>query len=159
MNGEEIRVKMAEFKITKTPGVLITVGLGSCVGVAIYDSLHKIGGLIHIMLPANRKGLKNAKYADTGIPLMIEKMINTGASKYHMIAKIAGGAQMFNVISDNNKPGIGEKNIKAVQEVLKKEKIDILGEEVGQNHGRTLKFYTEDGRVEVSSYKKENVIL
>lgn len=159
MSGEEIRVKMAELKITEAPGVLITVGLGSCVGVAIYDSLHKIGGLIHVMLPENRKGIKNAKYADTGIPLMINNMIDTGASKYQMRAKIAGGAQMFNVTSDNNKMGVGDRNIQAVQEVLKKEDIDIIGQEIGQNHGRTVKFYTEDGRVEVSSYKKEMVIL
>ncbi len=74
MKKDHTRVRMAEYYITKSPGVLVTIGLGSCIGIAIYDKYNKIGGLIHIMLPENKSELKPAKYASTGIPLLITKM-------------------------------------------------------------------------------------
>ncbi|MDI3546598.1 MAG: chemotaxis protein CheD [Halanaerobiales bacterium] len=150
MKIDQIRVRMAEYSTGKSPDILVTVGLGSCIGVAIYDRLQKIGGLIHIMLPENKKGLKPAKYADTGIPLVIEKMEELGASRENMVAKMAGGAHMFN--GDFNLK-VGERNIEAVRQALAKEKIKIIGEDVGENYGRTMEFYTEDGTVIIRSYK------
>ncbi|HLV10774.1 MAG TPA: chemotaxis protein CheD, partial [Halanaerobiales bacterium] len=88
---EPIRVKMAEYSIGQAPDVLITIGLGSCVGVALYDKNSRIGGMIHIMLPENRKGLKPSKFADTGIPYLLDKMVEAGASRNNITAKIAGG--------------------------------------------------------------------
>ena len=159
MAGQEFRVKMAEFAISTSPDVLITIGLGSCVGIAIYDPRKKIGGLVHIMLPENKKGLKPAKYADTGIPHIIEKMEELGARKSRMIAKIAGGAQMFSMSGKDSGLKVGARNIKKVKEVLKEENIEIIGEDVGKNYGRTMKFYTEDGRVLITSHRKDDNIL
>ena len=156
---KETRVRMAELYIGKAPEIIITVGLGSCVGIAIYDPKTKIGGLIHIMLPENKKGMKKAKYADTGIPLMLKKMEKLGARRSKFIAKIAGGAHMFNIDSDNSNIKIGERNIKKVKKILKKNNIKIKGEDTGKNYGRTLKFFTENGKVMISSYKTDTIYL
>jgi len=155
----EHRVKMAEFAISSAPDVLITIGLGSCVGIALYDKRSKIGGLLHIMLPTNKKDLKPAKYADTGIPHMIEEMEKKGAKKRRMVAKIAGGAQMFSMGGDNSGLKVGERNVIKVKDILKEKNIDIIGEDVGKNYGRTMKFYTEDGKVLITSHRQDDNIL
>ena len=150
---------MAEFAISSAPDVLITIGLGSCVGIALYDKRSKIGGLLHIMLPTNKKDLKPAKYADTGIPHMIEEMEKKGAKKRRMVAKIAGGAQMFSMGGDNSGLKVGERNVIKVKDILKEKNIDIIGEDVGKNYGRTMKFYTEDGKVLITSHRQDDNIL
>ena len=159
MAKNEHRVKMAEFAISSAPDVLITIGLGSCVGIALYDKRSKIGGLLHIMLPTNKKDLKPAKYADTGIPHMIEEMEKKGAKKRRMVAKIAGGAQMFSMGGDNSGLKVGERNVIKVKDILKEKNIDIIGEDVGKNYGRTMKFYTEDGKVLITSHRQDDNIL
>src|SRR5690554_2578815 len=127
---EPTRVKMAEYSIGQAPEVLITIGLGSCVGVALYDTYSRIGGMVHIMLPENRKGMKPSKFADTGIPFLVDKMVKAGASRNSIIAKIAGGAHMFNNGSDINIQ-IGKRNIKAVCQVLNDLNIRIAAKDVG----------------------------
>ena len=145
-----IRVRMAEYHIGRAPEQLITIGLGSCIGIALYDSLNKLGGLVHIMLPENKKGLCPAKYADSGIYLLIDEMLKAGASRRKLVAKIAGGAHMFS--------SAGELSIQ-VERVLQEEKIQLLAKDVGEDYGRTMEFYTEDGRVLIRSYKKGKKIL
>ena len=159
MNGEIKRVKMAQYSVAQPPDVLKTVGLGSCLGIALYDKRNQIGGLVHIMLPSSKKNIKPAKYADTGIPLLIEEMEKIGAKKWNIEAKLAGGAQMFNVGMNNDNMKIGERNIKATREILKQENIDILGEDVGEDFGRTMEFFTEDGKVVITSYQRDELIL
>lgn len=149
---------MAEYSLGSSPDKLTTIGLGSCVGVALYDAKKKIGGLIHIMLPENRKGLKPAKFADTGIPLLIDKMVGIGADKKKIIAKIAGGAHMFSSTVDLNIQ-VGKRNIEAVISILKKENIKIIGRDVGEDYGRTMEFDTNNGLVLIRSYKKGKKIL
>lgn len=157
--GQEKRVRMAELSVGKAPDVLVTIGLGSCVGVAIYDRRNKIGGLVHIMLPENKKNAKKAKYADTGIPFLIEKMVKLGASKRRLTAKIAGGARMFNISDESSNMNIGERNIEAVHRILEQEKIELLGEDVGKNYGRSMRFFTGDGNVLITSHKKDDINL
>lgn len=156
---EEKRVRMAEYYVGMAPEIIATVGLGSCVGISIYDPRKKIGGLIHIMLPENKKGLRKAKYADTGIPLLLNKMKKAGAKFRNLEAKIAGGAHMFNLDSENSSIRIGRRNVESVKAILHKEGIDIIGEDTGANYGRTMKLFTEDGRVMISSYKKDTIYL
>ncbi|MFW5873133.1 MAG: chemotaxis protein CheD [Bacillota bacterium] len=156
MTERSVKVKMAEYGVVEAPDQLITIGLGSCVGITLYDKYKKIGGMVHIMLPENRKGLKPAKYADTGIPLLIEEMKKLGAKKNHMKAKIAGGAKMFSVTSKDSSLNVGERNVIKVKEVLKDLEISILGQDTGANYGRTMKFFTDDGRVLITSHKTDD---
>ncbi len=153
-----IRVRMAEYHIGRAPEQLITIGLGSCIGIALYDSLNKLGGLVHIMLPENKKGLCPAKYADSGIYLLIDEMLKAGASRRKLVAKIAGGAHMFSSAGELSIQ-VGQRNIEAVERVLQEEKIQLLAKDVGEDYGRTMEFYTEDGRVLIRSYKKGKKIL
>ncbi len=140
--GEIIKVGMADLKVCREPDSLTTLGLGSCVGVALYDPVTKISGLAHVMLP-NSKEIRNnaniAKFADTGIAETIRIMNEMGAPTKRIVAKIAGGAQMFsfaNKGSDNL--NIGLKNVEAVKEKLDELNIPILAEDTGLNYGRTV---------------------
>jgi len=102
---ERIKVGMADFNVVKSPGILVTLGLGSCVGIALYDAQVKVAGLSHIMLPSSKQIKNNqnkAKFADTAILLLIEKMMTMGAQKDRIKAKIVGGAQMFSSINNKN---------------------------------------------------------
>lgn len=156
---EPIRVRMAEYSIGKCPDILVTIGLGSCIGIALYDGFSKIGGLVHIMLPKdNRNGLKPSKYADTGIPFLVDKMIESGADKSKLTAKIAGGAHMFSNSGDISFQ-IGRRNIEAVRKILSELNIPITGEDIGEDYGRTMEFYTVDGSVKIRTYKKGNLII
>ena len=100
-----IKIGMADLGVCKAPQKLITTGLGSCVGVCLYDPSAKVGGLAHIMLPdsTQAKNVQNlAKYADTGIAETIKKLIAIGANKNLILAKIAGGSQMFNFMGSSS---------------------------------------------------------
>src|SRR5690625_813120 len=116
----EYKVKISDYKVTSSPNTLVTIGLGSCVGIALYNPQKKIGGLSHIMLPES-KGFQDTtkyqKFADLAIPKMAEEIIEASGSK-ELVAKIAGGASMFQF--ETTKPSllIGERNIQAVKEVL-----------------------------------------
>lgn len=153
------RVKIADFVLQRESGLLVTVGLGSCVGVVIYDPIKKIGGMAHILLADS--GLTNSpsqnlmKYADTALPMMLDKMLREGAMPNRLAAKIAGGGQLFdyNIIGGISEFSVGEKNILAVKKTLNKLRIPLLGEDVGGNFGRTMKLFLDSGKVEVTSLK------
>ena len=141
---------IADYKITKDPGRLITLGLGSCVGVGLYDPLTKIGGLLHVMLPDSTQFnnvTKPAKFADLGIPLLISEMQKKGAGAKRLQAKLVGGAQMFSGLDDTLVLNIGQRNVEKTRLVLKTLGIRILAEEVGGNRGRTMILDTTDGKV------------
>lgn len=145
-----IKVGMAELDIVQEPGILTTLGLGSCVGIILYDKVIKTGGLAHIMLPNSRQIKNNenkAKFADTGIQLLLEKMLAQGCNKTRIIAKIAGGSQMFSFQSNNDMMKIGQRNIVATREVLGSLKIPIIAEDTGGNYGRTIEFHTTNGKL------------
>jgi chemotaxis protein CheD len=147
--GQMIKVGMADLNICSCPDSLTTIGLGSCVGVALYDPTTKIAGLAHVMLPdstAIRNNSNKAKFADTGIELLLEKMIAAGASKNRIVAKIAGGAKMF-AISGNAASAInvGDQNSTASKKKLKELGIRLIAEDCGLNYGRTVELYSESG--------------
>ena len=153
MNLDEmIKVGMADLKVGKSPDVLTTLGLGSCVGVAIYDPVTKISGLLHCMLPDStqfRNNSNKAKYADSGIDELVAQMLKLGASKVRLVAKIAGGAQMFAMNTNNDTLRVGERNVAAVKMKLSELNIRLLSEDCGLNYGRTVEFYPEIGRAHV----------
>ncbi|SHH99623.1 chemotaxis protein CheD [Sporanaerobacter acetigenes] len=149
-----IKIGMADLNIAKTPGLLTTLGLGSCVGIALFDKKNKIAGLVHIMLPSSEEIKNNsnkAKFADTGIELLLEKMINIGADKKNIKAKIAGGSQMFSFNSNNDVLKIGERNVIATKKKLKELNIPIVSEDTGGNYGRTIELNSEDGSLLVKT--------
>lgn len=157
MVSESIRIGIAEYKIARAPVRIITTGLGSCVGVCLWDPLLKIGGMVHVMLPDSsqaRNVINQAKYADTGIKLLIEDLCLKGVPRSRLVAKIAGGAQMFNFPSAKGVIRVGEHNILAVKKVLEFNEITLLAEDIGGNYGRTIEFFTEDGQLHVKSIRK-----
>ncbi|NLJ33621.1 MAG: chemotaxis protein CheD [Firmicutes bacterium] len=153
---EAVRVAMADLQVVKAPLVLITIGLGSCVGVTLYDPIMKIGGMAHIMLPYQQKnsaGGKPGKYADSAVPYLLQELLHLGAVEKRIEAKLAGGAQMF---PSKGKRGndilrVGERNVEATLEALKKARIRIVAQDTGGNHGRTLEFATLTGSLRVKT--------
>ncbi|NLK50928.1 MAG: chemotaxis protein CheD [Syntrophomonadaceae bacterium] len=147
-----IQVGMADYKTAINPGILMTAGLGSCVGVCLWDPVTKIGGLAHVMLPSSEQARKTdnkAKFADTAILALLKEMSGMGANLSRVVAKIAGGAQMFSFPGSSDIMRIGERNAKAVQEVLRQEKIKLIYTDVGGSYGRTIHFWTETGKLSI----------
>ncbi len=143
-----IKVGMADLKLCKAPDGITTLGLGSCVGIAIRDPATKIGGLAHIMLPDSTaiQGVSNIpKFADTGIKELVKVVVGAGASRMRLVAKIAGGAQMFSFQNKSELMTVGERNVEAVTRILKEMKIPILAQDTGANYGRTVEFFPETG--------------
>ena len=148
--SEIIKVGIADLKTCIPPNGITTLGLGSCVGIALRDTSNKIGGLAHIMLPdstAIRNGNLNiAKFADTGIVELVKQMEKLGAKRGHMVAKIAGGATMFSFQGGNSSMGqVGQRNVEATKKKLGELRIPIIAENTGANYGRTVVFYPETG--------------
>lgn len=160
--SEMIKVGMADMNVCKAPDSLTTLGLGSCVGIVLYDSAVKVAGMVHIMLPDSTKIRNNensAKFADTGIDALIKQLVAIGAKPNRLIAKIAGGAQMFAFNSSNDMLRIGERNIEAVKLKLNELGIRLIAEDTGLNYGRTIEFYTESGELYIKSVGKPLKIM
>jgi chemotaxis protein CheD len=154
MDIKEIRVGIADLNVVMSPDRLITVGLGSCIGIALYDSVRGIGGLAHIMLPDSKQFNATAnpmKFADTAIQILIEKMQKMGAKKSNITAKIAGGASMFSFSDKNMIMDIGTRNCTAVKSALLNESIPIKAEDTGGNKGRTMIFDVSNGAVQIKT--------
>jgi len=142
------KVGMADLKVVKHPGALTTLGLGSCIGICLYDPSTKVIGMAHIMLPSS-KTIKNnsntAKFADTAMVELMDNMKKEGANMRRVVGKIAGGSQMFKFSSGNDMMKIGQRNAEAVRELLKANKIPVLADDTGGNFGRTIEFFSETG--------------
>lgn len=155
--SELVTVGISDLKIAGAPGGLVTYALGSCIGICLYDSVLKVGGLAHIMLPYRpRNGTEEQafRYADSCLPLMVRNMEKLGCARSRLQAKIAGGAKMFDIADDTAFGNIGARNIAAVKETLSALQIRILAEDTGLNYGRTVYFYTETGMMVVKSFAK-----
>ena len=153
---KRIIVGMADLKVSQHPCIITTLGLGSCVGVTFYDNITRISGLAHIMLPSSTyvKNINNpAKFADTGVEKLLKDMIEQGAMKNNISAKIAGGAVMFSAINLNEILKVGMRNIKAVKEKIRELDIELISEDTGKNYGRTIELNSEDGSVLIKTIK------
>lgn len=160
--AEVIKVGMADLKVCHAPDAVTTLGLGSCVGVALYDKTTKIAGLVHVMLPDStqvRQNQNRAKFADTGIDYLLEEMAAAGAGRSRITAKIAGGAQMFAFSGNSDMLRVGERNVEAVKKKLNALGIRILAEDTGLNYGRTVIFYPENGDFVIKSVGKPEHII
>lgn len=150
-----IKVGMAELDLSNSPSILKTTGLGSCVAVCLYDGGSKIGGMAHIMLPSSKNSRHTTtvigKYSDTAITELVSKIERRGVLKRNLIAKIAGGAQMFSFAGGSEIMKIGQRNIEAVKEDLKIHGINLIAEDVGGNYGRTIEFDLDNGALTINT--------
>lgn len=154
-----IAVGIGDYKVTNGVRKLITRDLGSCVGIAMNDPLTGIGGLLHIMLPhyihggydeTEHGGYVNfARYADKGIEEMVNALVQRGADRHRLVAKIAGGAHMISVIDGDETHDISAKNVGAVKEMLWHLGIPLLAEDTGGHNPRTLVFDTKTGALKI----------
>ena len=157
-NAPEIVTNIGQFVLDKTPNILVCLGLGSCVGVSLYQDAEHSAGLMHVMLPKstnkeNKDDFKSNhfKYADVGLPLLVEELKRAGCTKDKLKAKIAGGAHMFKNTITQESMDIGAKNIDAVKSTLEELKIKIIAEDVGGAIGRTMKVDTKTGDVTIKT--------
>ena len=160
MANDKITIGIADMKMAKGEGMLITYALGSCIGICLHDPVLKLGALIHIMLPINMEAGRKSpmKYADTGIRETLKQMEAKGASRSRITAKIAGGAMMFKDAS-GSMGNIGQRNIESVRINLKKEGIRLLKEDVGGSVARTLLFDVNSGLGCVRCYGRPELII
>ncbi len=158
--SEKRIIGIADMKLSKVEGMLVTYALGSCIGICLHDPVIKLGALVHIMLPLNMEtGRKNPmKYADTGIRETLRQMEAMGARRDRITAKIAGGAKMFEE-SGGALGNIGQRNIESVHLNLKKEGIRLLKEDVGGSVARTLLFDVSSGLCCVRCYGRPELII
>ncbi len=154
MDQEIIEVNMAESKVAKSPAVMVSRGLGSCLAIIIYDPSRKVGAMAHTMLPDIEKSrikTNPARFVNSVVPGMLDDMQKLGAhiNKNNLVAKIFGGAHMFTFIDANNPFSVGDRHIDMAKTVLSQHGINIVAEDVGGNFGRTVEFFLETGKVRV----------
>lgn len=143
-----IKVGMADLNICKSPDGITTLGLGSCVGVAVRDPVTKIGGLLHAMLPDSTVVKNNTcveKFVDSGLEELVKRLVKAGANKNRLEAKLAGGAQMFAFQKNSDLVKVGDRNAEAARKKLRAMHIKLLAEDTGLNYGRTVIYYPETG--------------
>jgi len=147
-----IKIGIADYKVSKSPDRLVTLGLGSCVGITMYDQINKIGGLAHIMLPKNNNPEKRSpKFADDAIEDMLGELLKMGVRTRNIQTKIIGGAQMFSFAGANNKKSVGHRNVVAVKQILEELKFRIKAEDTGGTFGRTIELNLENGELRVKT--------
>lgn len=145
--AQPIHVGMADLVVSKHPATLVTLGLGSCIGLVIYDQISKTAGMVHIMLPdshAAKNNPKPGKFADTAVPLLLDELIKLGINKSQLRAKMAGGAQMFSMPGkDSAIFAVGSRNVEATLKMLAFEGIRLVASDTGGSKGRSVEFSTE----------------
>jgi len=155
-------IGIAEKVISKSPDKLVTLGLGSCVGLVLFDPIKKISGLVHIMLPNAPLGpnsVNRFKFADTAIEDMIKLVTQAGASRYHLQAKLAGGAHMFNNAYNSDMMGIGKRNVDICQKVLRENRIPVAAQDTGGTSGRSIEFCCESNMLQIRTVAPKSVRL
>lgn len=158
----EIKVGMADMNICTGSDSITTLGLGSCVGVVIWDPASKICGMVHVMLPDStliRNNTNVAKFADSGIDELLKRVLAKGAKRQNLIAKIAGGAKMFSVNNKSDLISIGDRNVEASIKKLKELKIPLKAQDTGETYGRTVTFYPENGEYHIKRVGREVKII
>jgi chemotaxis protein CheD len=156
----KMRVENNNLRVTRSPHVLETAGIGSCVAIAIYDCVHRLGGLAHISLPAKTDFDPEEnlyKYAEIALVSLLGIMESLGGEKRSMVAKIAGGGNMMDFDPDPNYD-IGTLNVEAVRGVLKSEGLALVGEDVFGSRSRHLIFDLADGSVTIRTRKRSYAI-
>lgn len=149
-----VTIGISDMKISEKPEeVLITYSLGSCVGLAVYDPVVRVGGLLHCMLPTSKIDPERARqhpymFTDTGVSCLLQGLLNRGAQKSRLVAKVAGAAKL---LGDDNTFRIGERNIVIVRKMLWKNNILIAADDTGGTVARTMLLHIADGKTIIKS--------
>ncbi len=154
MSDREIIVRVADLQIGAAGDVLVTVGLGSCIAIVLYDPTAQVGGLAHVLLPSPalaRQDGNPAKSPHTAVPRLLELMAERGASARRVTGRLAGGASMFAALAPPGTIQMGERNVVASRQVLHSHGIPIVGESVGGDYGRTVRLDVGNGNLEIRS--------
>lgn len=161
MSDEKVHVKIGEIKIARDTGTLFTIGLGSCVAVAMYDPTEKVCGMAHVMLPDPIALTSHmpGRSASTAVPELLRLMEASGARKPLIYARIVGGAAMFESVLPAEGLRLGERNVEAVKHALSRAHVPLRGEDVGGSFGRSVFFHAADGTLLVRAVKRDDVVL
>ncbi|HWK88381.1 MAG TPA: chemotaxis protein CheD [Longimicrobium sp.] len=160
--GQTMYVKVAQHAVGGAPDTLVTLGLGSCVAILLHDPQARVGGLAHVLLPEpalSRDRGNHYKFASTAVPAMLEDLAARGARASRLEARLVGGAAMFSTLMVPGTLNMGERNIRAAREALKRAGIPIRAEAVGGDYGRSVRFAVGAGRTVVSSVGRGDVVL
>lgn len=160
--SEVIKVGMADWKVCRGDDAVTTLGLGSCVGIAVRDPVTGIGGLAHIMLPDSseiRNNTNRPKFADTGIEDLVNAVVRMGAGRTRLVAKIAGGAQMFAFGNKSDMIRVGDRNVMASRKKLGELRIPVLAADTGDSYGRTVIFYPKTGDFVIKAVGKPEKVI
>jgi chemotaxis protein CheD len=157
-----IPVRIGDVKVTAEPSVLFTIGLGSCVAVAVYEEKRRIGGLAHAMLPHPRDGRSLAppgRFAVTAVTELLSRMLARGASLEHVRARLVGGASMFRDVLEGEELRLGRRNVESARRALEEAGVAVEAEDVFGTHGRSVYMRTTDGRLLVTAVDHADVFL
>lgn len=155
-------VKVADWAAERGDGVIVTLGLGSCVAIMLHDPQARAGAMAHVLLPSRslaRDVTNPAKFPETAVPLLVERLVALGAESRRLVAKLAGGASMFAQLMTPGSVQMGERNIAAARSALRRAGIPLACEAVGGGAGRSVRFYVYDGRVEIRSVGADAIVL
>ena len=159
---KEVIVKVADWAAERGDRVLVTLGLGSCVAIMLHDSERGAGAMAHVLLPSrslSRDATNPAKFPDSAVPLLVERLKGLGAEPRRLVAKLAGGASMFSQLMTPGTIQMGERNIVAARNALRAAGIPIVREAVGGERGRSVRFHVKDGRAEIRSVGADAEII
>ena len=149
-----VEVGAAEFHVDRGETILTCLGLGSCIGLALWDPMAEVGGMAHIVLPDSRRYRwqdRPGMFADRAPAAMLATVRGLGAQRATIVAKIVGGASLFFSTGGEQPPllQVGRRNITAVIGALQRLRLPIVGEDVGGTCGRSVEFSVLDGRLRV----------
>lgn len=156
------RVGISELKLALAPAVLVTYGLGSCVGITLYDPLLRIGGMAHTLLPAPRPepaDLRPGKFVVTAIHALLAQLLAAGAHRERLQAKLVGGANMFENLFPPGGEQVGERNVQAARTLLAELRVPVVAEDTGGSFGRTAELHLLSGELRVRSVRGRAGIL
>lgn len=160
--GSSTFVKVAQSAVGGAGDTLVTLGLGSCVAILLHDADARVGGMAHVLLPEpalSRHQDNLAKFASTAVPALVEEMAGRGARRRRLKARLVGGAAMFQSLMVPGSLNMGARNIIAAREALRTAGIPLLGEDVGGDYGRSVRFAVGEGRTVVTSVGRSDVVL
>ncbi len=151
INEYTTAVGLGDLVVTKdSRASLACFGLGSCICVCVFDPVSRVSGMAHIVLPQSKHGLADktaTKYADVAIPVLVEKMEQSGASKMNIKVKIAGGARMIKSFEMNDTFDMGNRNLESVNKVLAERNLKVFARDTGGNQGRSVWMFADTGQV------------